>query len=632
MGLVFSFSFLNCASSSGKISDKDAQSESKKNSKKKFKKNSKVKDEELSKQEIRQEQRSFIAHEFFLRARQQEMDGNAVVALSYYQIAFEYDSSSRDLCFLLLDKLKTVSKLDTAAILMNRCLELKGNPTSAELQSVAEIDLRKGNIAKALEFYNKALDLDGDDKELLFTLSSLYENLKNMPKHIEIMDRLLPLAEYPLRLVEKQALDLRSQGKGDAVVKLYRNAWDRTGDAEFGERLANFYETQELYTSQLDVLRKLVQDHPDILQYQGQKARALILAGETDSALVAYQILNKKNPEEKEFLGPYATLLYEKKQFAEAKDIFKKLSMAQPENPLYHFFLGSIAMETKDSSSANNELKKAIDLNPKVAEYWVKLASFYLQQNEDEKALELIDRMSGQMTESKSSRPDSLGDPYAYYMKGMVLGQVAKKLEIKGAVEGKDGNTGSSDSTGNSGKDGKTVTDSTSWKRAQRFREQGIAALQRAVSLDGNNRRILFELGVALEQVNKRAASIEVMKHLVKVDSSDATVLNYLGYLLIEENKELDYAGSLIEKALNKEPENGAFLDSKGWLYYQKNDFANARKFIQQALKQMPQDAAILEHYALILEKLGQNEAALEQWRQILKIDPDNALAHSKVK
>ncbi len=608
LALVFSLSLLNCSSSSSDIkSGKKASQKTKDN----------------FKQEIRQEQRSFIAHEFFLRARQQEMDGNAVVALSYYQIAFEYDSASRDLCFLLLEKLKAAGKIDSAAILKNRCLVLKGDPTSAELQLVAEIHLRKNEIAKALEFYNKALDLDGDDKELLFTLSSLYENLKNMPKHIEIMDRLLPLAEYPLRLVEKQAQDLRSQGKGDAVVKLFREAWERTGDAEFGERLANFYETQGLYTSQLDVLRNLAQEHPDILQYQGQKARALILAGETDSALAAYQILNKKNPNEKEFLGPYGTLLYEKKQFSEAKDIFQKLSKAQPENPLYHFFLGSIAFETKDSTGANNELKKAIDLDPKVPEYWVKLASFYLQQNEDEKALALIDKMSGQMNAGKSSRPDSIGgdDPYAFYMKGVVLGQIAKKLESNPAGERK-----------NAAVEGQNAIDSISLKRAKRFREQGIEALQKAVSLDGNNRRILFELGVALEQAKKRGESIEVMKRVVKIDSSDATVLNFLGYLLIEENKELDYAATLIEKALKKEPDNGAFLDSKGWLYFQKNDFAKARIFIQQALNQMPEDTAILEHYALILEKLGQNEAALEQWRQILKIDPDHELAHSKVK
>jgi len=83
------------------------------------------------KAEVHDHQRAFIAHEFFLRARQQEMDGNDAVALSYYQIAYEYDSSSRDLCFLLTDKLKSAGRLDTALTTALRCLALPGQPDVA---------------------------------------------------------------------------------------------------------------------------------------------------------------------------------------------------------------------------------------------------------------------------------------------------------------------------------------------------------------------------------------------------------------------------------------------------------------------------------------------------------------------
>ena len=136
---------------------------------------------------------------------------------------------------------------------------------------------------------------------------------------------------------------------------------------------------------------------------------------------------------------------------------------------------------------------------------------------------------------------------------------------------------------------------------------------------------------MALEQLARRQESIEVMKRLVKLDSSDATILNYLGYMLVEEDKELDLAGALIDRALVFEPENGAFLDSKGWWFYRKADYAQARKHIEMALDRIPHDTTILEHYALILEKLGESEAAMDKWRQILKLDPGHDLAHRKV-
>nr|MDQ3002059.1 hypothetical protein [Fibrobacterota bacterium] len=234
-----------------------------------------------------------------------------------------------------------------------------------------------------------------------------------------------------------------------------------------------------------------------------------------------------------------------------------------------------------------------------VPEYWAKLATFYIRDGQEQKALDLLEKMG----EGK--------DWYACYIQGIVFTQVAKKLES----------------------DGKPLTsrDAAMTTQTRRFREQGVDYFRKALELEANNRRVLFELGVALEQIGKRGESIDVMKKLVKLDSSDATILNYLGYMLVEENRELDYAGTLIERALTFEPENGAFLDSKGWLLYRKQDFVKARKLIEMAVARMPQDTTILEHYALILEKLGLSDQAMEKWRQILKLDPANEMAHRKL-
>ena len=580
---------------------------------------------EARKQEIHNDQRTFIAHEFFLRARQQEMEGNDAVALSYYQIAYEYDAESRDLCFLLTDKLKAAGKMDSALVTGMRCLTLKGKPESREYQAVAEIHLRKGDVQSALAYYNKAVELDDGDKDLLYTLATLYESLKDIPKHVAVMEKLLPRIEYPVRLVEKQGQNFRLLGRIDAVAKLYRTAWEKTGNPLFGEKLASFYEDQEMYTSLLDVLGRLAQENPENLHYELQKARAQILAGKPDSAMISYEALIKRSPEEREFLSPYASLLFDKGKYAEAKDIFQKLIKAQPENPIYHFFLGSIGMELRDRALAESELKKAIDLDGKVPEYWAKLASFHIREGQEQKALDLLEKMG----EGK--------DWYACYIQGIVFTQVAKKLEADvrpqaGADAGKPPDSAAAaDTTRRSAAKPTPTRDTGLTTQTRRFREKGVEYFRKALELEGNNRRVLFELGVALEQIGKRGESIDVMKKLVKLDSSDATILNYLGYMLVEENSELDYAGTLIERALVFEPENGAFLDSKGWLYYRKQDFPKARKFIEMALTRIPQDTTILEHYAMILEKLGLTAQAMEKWRQILKLDPAHELAHRKV-
>ncbi|HLP41831.1 MAG TPA: tetratricopeptide repeat protein, partial [Fibrobacteria bacterium] len=572
---------------------------------------------EVSKSEPRADQKAFIAHEFFLRARQQEMDGNDAVALSYYQIAFEYDATSRDLCFILIDKLKTAGKMDSALAVGMRCLDLKGTPTSSEFQTVAEIHLRKGDIQKALIYYNRALDLDDGDKDLLYTLATLYESLKDVKKHVDVMDRLLPRIDYPVRLVEKQGQNLRALGRVDAVAQLYRSAWSKSGNPLFGEKLASFYEDQEMYASLLEVLRKLAGENPDNLHYELQRARALLLAGRPDSALATYEGLLKKSPDEREFLGPYATLLYEKGRYGEAKEIFQRLLKGQPNNPIHHFFLGSIGMEMGDKALAESALRKAIDLDAKVPEYWAKLASFHIREGQEQKAVDLLADL-----ENKGEGRDW----YSLYVQGIVYTQVGKKLEANLRSTG-----GLREAVNGAAAPAQADTDTSAASRARRYREQGVEHYREALALEGNNRRVLFELGVSLEQLGRRQESIDVMKRLVKLDSGDATILNYLGYMLVEEDRELDLAGALIDRALALEPENGAFLDSKGWWFYRKKDFPNARKYIEMALERIPKDTTILEHCALILEKLGQSDAAMEMWRQILKLDPGHDLAHRRV-
>jgi len=224
-------------------------------------------------------------------------------------------------------------------------------------------------------------------------------------------------------------------------------------------------------------------------------------------------------------------------------------------------------------------------------------------------------------------------DWYACYIQGIVFTQVARNWKPIFARFRRQGPSAAApgDTTKKTAVKPTPPGDAGLTSQTRRFREKGVEYFRKALELEGNNRRVLFELGVALEQIGKRGESIDVMKKLVKLDSSDATILNYLGYMLVEENRELDYAGNLIERALVFEPENGAFLDSKGWLFYRKQDFPKARKFIEQALSHIPQDTTILEHYALILEKLGLSDQAMEKWRQILKLDPAHEMAHRKV-
>jgi len=98
--------------------------------------------------------------------------------------------------------------------------------------------------------------------------------------------------------------------------------------------------------------------------------------------------------------------------------------------------------------------------------------------------------------------------------------------------------------------------------------------------------------------------------------------LNYLGYMLADRNVRLPEARDLIQRAVDREPGNGAYLDSLGWVYFRLNQLPEAEEQLRKALDSMAKDPTVHEHlgdvYAQqgkLREAIGQYQHALNQWQ-----------------
>jgi tetratricopeptide (TPR) repeat protein len=139
-------------------------------------------------------------------------------------------------------------------------------------------------------------------------------------------------------------------------------------------------------------------------------------------------------------------------------------------------------------------------------------------------------------------------------------------------------------------------------------------------------RAALFELASHLERLGERPRAREVLRRLIRQDSSQAMALNYLGYLLVEnapvDSAALAEAGDLLDRAVNIEPENGAYLDSKGWWFYRRGDLDSARVLLDRAAHAIPSDPSILLHQVDVFQALGRPADACAAWREIVRRDP----------
>ena len=113
---------------------------------------------------------------------------------------------------------------------------------------------------------------------------------------------------------------------------------------------------------------------------------------------------------------------------------------------------------------------------------------------------------------------------------------------------------------------------------------------------------------------NFPAAEAEFRKVLEMNPDNDAA-LNYLGYMLADRNIRLEEARDMIAKPWRTEPNNGAYLDSLGWVYFRLNKLPEAEDKLREALRYMSRDPTVHDHLAEVYFKEGKIRDAIAQWQ-----------------
>jgi tetratricopeptide (TPR) repeat protein len=134
-----------------------------------------------------------------------------------------------------------------------------------------------------------------------------------------------------------------------------------------------------------------------------------------------------------------------------------------------------------------------------------------------------------------------------------------------------------------------------------------------------------------LEVVGHRESARMHLRRVLELDPEHADALNYLGYLDVEQGINLDEAKLLIERALVIEPNNGAYLDSLGWLYYQLGHYEQALTYLQQAADLIEGDPTIYEHMGDTYFKLQDVQQAEYYWKQALRAGADPSTIEEKL-
>lgn len=158
---------------------------------------------------------------------------------------------------------------------------------------------------------------------------------------------------------------------------------------------------------------------------------------------------------------------------------------------------------------------------------------------------------------------------------------------------------------------------------AQRYSD-AVSVLKKGYKKFPAKVRLLFMTGVYLEKSGDIKACIEVMKEVIRKDAANSSAYNYLGYIYAERGENLDEAEQLIQKAIELKPDDGFYLDSLGWVYFQKGNHKLALDYLTRALKIEPKEGVIMEHFADVKKAMGDTQAAVDFYKKALdtSLDP----------
>lgn len=277
--------------------------------------------------------------------------------------------------------------------------------------------------------------------------------------------------------------------------------------------------------------------------------------------------------------------------------------------------LGIAYAETKDFSNARESLQKAKALNPSIGQARMYLAMVYEETGELQEAIKESEAFLDSFPETWIA--------YAYlaglYKKASHLEEAEfareKAIRILASKVAK----GSQDQ--------REYLALAQLLIAKQKRSEAMGVLKNAVKTieEEKTKDLHLLLANLYYEDNSEEAVEKELKAILRIDPNFHEASNFLGYFYAEKGKELEEAMKLVEKALQAQPNNGAYMDSLGWVYYKQATERMEDTRLEQALQKLLEatnespDPEIFKHLGEVYYSLGLWDSARTQWQKALE-------------
>ncbi|OFV91993.1 MAG: hypothetical protein A3H28_16875 [Acidobacteria bacterium RIFCSPLOWO2_02_FULL_61_28] len=512
----------------------------------------------------------------------------------FEQIAEKYPRDSGSL--LILAQLYRVSGENTKAEeTLKKAVALDPNSADANTQlALLYVDL--GQYRAAIELLTK-VTAQNADPQVLSSLAYAYEQVRDYKSAADAYGR--ALERDPENLAFRKALGqslLYSQQYDRALEQFQVAVRANPRDAEAFLRLSQIYRFQNKFDLARENLDKALDLSPDNQELQYNQVLLAEAEGKLPEAVsLVRKILDSPprdggtayTPQDKTnrgiFLEKLGTLHRDQNHFAEAADAFRQMIALDGEVAVRgEARLIETYQENREYENALRESERAVRQHPENRELVMTRASLLASTGDTAAGVNLLSSLLKNTDEDREI--------------WLALAQVnLRGKQFAPAIE--------------------------ALAKAEPFSQS-----------DEEKSYIQFLYGSVWERQKQFEKAEGAFRNALSLNPDSPNSLNYLGYMMADRGVRLDEAVSLIERALERDPNNGAYLDSLGWAYFKQNRLDLAEQYLRRSLERVPNDPTIHDHLGDVYYKIGRiREAqqewktALEQWRRLPKneIEPD---------
>ena len=542
---------------------------------------------------------SSASYAHFLRSRLHRQEGETKKAIEELRLALATDAGNPFLLTTLAEEYARSSDLSRAEVELKKVVSLHPRYHPAQLL-LGRVLQEGGKLGLAQSALRKAIQLKPRDPDAYLILAQLHLDAGRPEQALKVVEQLGH--EVPGEASGYRRLGLALMEKGDlgrAEPLLLRATERDPGDLEVWVALAQLYERTGRPTQAEEAYDRALERDPDNQEVLFQAGQMALKAGSAVRARAYFDRLLSLS-QDPELVVKVAFSYLATRQAKEASEVLDAFRTAIPGEPRLAFYAGlvnerlrrfDLAAEAFGAVPADSDLALQARLHQ---------ATCLSQAGLHPRALELF------RTEVVA-RPDHLAlyPAFARALERAGQDREAESLLRRALQDHPEAE----------------LYDALAQALERRGRKaQAIDLIGQALQARPKDEALLYTLGAAYERQGDHDRSIAQMRAVLEVNPDNPDAMNFIGYTLAESARNLDEAERLLLRALELRPGSGPFLDSLGWVYYQRGEVDRAVRTLERAAALAPGESVIAEHLGDAYRRASRPRDAEKAYRRALEV------------